>query len=90
MVSGVVVWVDERLNKFSVAPTEVMGISRKQTMWLDYLPSPALLLQATPFYCAGDTVLLRSGDGRWERECLHAYGEEVSITMNMRRQRPTC
>ena len=45
-------WWKERLNKFFAAPTEVMGISRKQTMWLDYLPSPALLLQATPFYCA--------------------------------------
>ncbi|KAL1686667.1 WD40-repeat-containing domain protein [Schizophyllum commune] len=42
----------DAVNSDNDAPTEVMGISRKQTMWLDYLPSPALLLQATPFYCA--------------------------------------
>lgn len=42
----------DAVNSDNDAPTEVMGISRKQTMWLDYLPSLALLVQATPFYCA--------------------------------------
>ncbi|KAL1744161.1 WD40-repeat-containing domain protein [Schizophyllum fasciatum] len=42
----------DAVNSDNDAPTEVMGISRKQTMWLDYLPSPALHVHATPFYCA--------------------------------------
>ncbi|KAG6914965.1 hypothetical protein DXG01_014188 [Tephrocybe rancida] len=36
--------------------TEVIFISGKQTQWLDYLPSPALSIKATPLFCAVATL----------------------------------
>lgn len=33
-------------------PTELMFIDGKQTRWLDYLPSPAVSVRATPTFCA--------------------------------------
>ncbi|KAG6840432.1 hypothetical protein C0991_006744 [Blastosporella zonata] len=44
--------VFEGRNTEDDSPTEVMFISGKQTQWLDYLPSPALNLKATPLFCA--------------------------------------
>jgi protein HIRA/HIR1 len=44
-------------------PTEVMFVSGKQTQWLDYLPSPVLLVKATLHFCA---VAMQDG-------CVNVY-----------------
>jgi protein HIRA/HIR1 len=43
--------VADSIDHFS-EPTEIMLVGGKTTQWLDYLPSPALLLVATSAYCA--------------------------------------
>ncbi|GLB39062.1 putative required for replication-independent chromatin assembly and for the periodic repression of histone gene transcription during the cell cycle [Lyophyllum shimeji] len=49
-------------------PTEVMFVSGKQTQWLDYLPSPALAIKATSYFCAvallDGSVVVYSHTGR--------------------------
>ncbi|KAG5638012.1 hypothetical protein H0H81_002280 [Sphagnurus paluster] len=42
----------EGKNSEDDAPSEVMLVSGKQTLWLDYLPSPALAIRATTYFCA--------------------------------------
>lgn len=37
-------------------PSEVQFVSRKQTQWLDYLPSPVIALTATSTFCAVATL----------------------------------
>ncbi|RDB30330.1 Protein HIR1 [Hypsizygus marmoreus] len=44
--------VFEGRNSEEDGPTEVLFVSGKQTQWLDYLPSPALAVKATPHFCA--------------------------------------
>lgn len=42
----------EARNSEGDGPTEVLFASGKQTQWLDYLPSPAVCLTASPSFCA--------------------------------------
>ena len=44
-----------RCRESLVGTTDVAFVSGKQTQWLDYLPSPALALKATNFFCAVGT-----------------------------------
>lgn len=55
--------VFEGRNSEDDGPTEVIFVSGKQTQWLDYLPSPALLVKATSYFCA---VAMQDG-------CVNVY-----------------
>jgi protein HIRA/HIR1 len=54
MVRGILTY-KKCLADVLVGPTEVTFADGKQTLWLDYLPSPVLALTASTTFCAAAT-----------------------------------